>query len=80
MEKIKRIFLSLKQMFLASLLMMNKLFQMLTKNNQFLMNIPMKMMKSKAFSGLLWNLVAWFLCMIIMNLIIGRDMKDKRKS
>jgi hypothetical protein len=70
----------LKQMFLAALLMMKKLFQMLTKNNQFLMNILAKMMKSRVFSWLLWNLVAWFLYMMIMNLILGRAMKEKRKS
>jgi hypothetical protein len=47
MKEMQRIFFSLKQMFLATLLMMKNLFQILTKNNQFLMNIPVKMMKSK---------------------------------
>jgi hypothetical protein len=61
----------LKHMFLAALLMMKKLFQILTKNNHILSNIPTKIMKSRVFSWLLWNLVAWFLYMI---------MKDKRKS
>jgi hypothetical protein len=60
--------------------MIKKLFQMLTKNNQFLMNILVKMMKSRDFSWLLWNLVAWFLCMIIMNMIFGWAMKEKRKG
>jgi hypothetical protein len=73
-------FLSLKQMFLESMLMMKNLFQMLTKNSQFFMNIPVKMMKSRDFSWLLCNLVAWFMCMIIMNLIFRWDMKEKRKS
>jgi hypothetical protein len=36
--------------------------------------------EEQIFSWLLWNLVAWFLYMIIMNLILGRAMKEKRKS
>jgi hypothetical protein len=80
MKKMQRIFLFLKQMFLAALLMIKKLFQILTKNNHFLMNIPAKMMKSKVFPWFLWNLVAWFMYMIIMNLIPGRAMKEKTKS
>jgi hypothetical protein len=79
MKKMQRIFLFLKQMFLAALLMMKNLFQILTKNNHFLMNIPVNMMKSGVFPWLIWNLVAWFMYMIIMNLILWRVMKEKRK-
>jgi sorbitol-specific phosphotransferase system component IIC len=67
-------------MFLVALLMMKKLFQMLTKNIPFLMNIPTKMTKNRVFSWFLWNLVARFMYMMIMNLILGRAMKEKRKS
>jgi hypothetical protein len=35
--------------------------------------------KSRVFSWLLWSLIAWFLYMMIKNLILGRAMKEKRK-
>jgi hypothetical protein len=35
------------------------------------------MMKSRVFSWLLWNLVAWFLYMIIMDLILERAMEGE---
>jgi hypothetical protein len=71
-KEMQRIFLSWKLMFLAVLLMIKKLFQILTKNNQLLMNIPAKMMKSRDFP--------WFLFMMSMNLILGRAMEEKRRS
>jgi hypothetical protein len=39
MKKMQRIFLFLKHMFLAALLMLKKLFQILTKNNNFFMKV-----------------------------------------
>jgi len=56
--------------------------EVISNTNQkqgFFMNIPAKIMKSRSFSWFLWNLVAWFLYMMIMNMILGRSMKEKRK-
>jgi hypothetical protein len=70
MKKMQRIFFFLKQMSLAALLMMKKFFQILTKNNLFLMNIPVMVMDI-IFLCFLWNLLAQFLYMMIMSLILG---------
>jgi hypothetical protein len=68
------IFLFLKQMSLVALLMMKKLFQILTKNNLFFMNIPVMVMNI-IFLCFLWNLLALFLYMMIMSLILGNSME-----